>query len=869
MDDKQYNSVILAALLHDIGKFEQRKDTKSFSAKKHLEYSSDFAKDKRFEKQIKEWVNVDLVITLIEHHHNPDIREAIGEDKLNDLEQALSWLVSDADSYSASERHYGFYERVETHICKRPLDSIFTQITLLPEPWKRETYRYDLKELSAFGAFPRSRDIKTIYADDEVSRHLQNFKEEIYNIKADAFSHFYISLLSLLERFLWGFPSAVAGPKGTVGILNDVSLYDHLKTSSAIAACLYQYHENDITGYIPRVARGEETDKVNELRLVGGEISGIQNYLYKISNIGEGGVAKRLRSRSFYITALTEMITVYILDTFDLPISCNLFSTGGKFLLLLPNLERVDETMQQIEKTLQQWLLEQTNGELRITLDWQQGEMEGERWRIHRFHEVADRVYDGLATKEMQALQAVMMHRGGWDADSFVRKVDFAGSSACSVCESFAAKFSERDFNRSLPVTPENNVPKFCEHCASDKRIGESLVDARYLAFGQKRKPVTRNTIYFFSNYFVQAMRTLMASKLDGAVRFVQEIHSGAPPQKKMALGVGRRYRFLANYVPKLNSLATEDQRRIDEFNQRFPDEKVQGDEILTFRHLAWLCRWTDENGVTRGTELLGVLRADIDNLGYLFSSGLKRLDERTGEQVDDVTISRYLTFSRMVDTFFSGWVGVTLSKHSKLRAIYTVYSGGDDLFLVGPWDRIILFAIYLNRRFRRFTCSNTRNITLSAGIAIVKPHHPISAAADEAKRLLDTAKERGKDRLAIFDTDVKWDELQKLLDFATWLHKKLHDEDSNVTFGFVYRLLRYHQMFIRFKKGGWDTDLRYVPMAKYDLSRNIIKADKSGRVKSGEEEAKKLNKVLDDNAMMAKLKIPLFWVLYSNRRAD
>ncbi|NIR51593.1 type III-A CRISPR-associated protein Cas10/Csm1 [candidate division KSB1 bacterium] len=336
-------------------------------------------------------------------------------------------------------------------VYERPLDSIFTQLTLGPEREQiSERYRYTLNPLTPSSAFPEHEREKIKFGEKEVLELLAQFKEELEYVDANSFDAVFTTLLSLLEKYLWCLPSATMNKGGEL-ILADISLYDHLKTTSAIAACLYKFHEHEIETYSQANKYGYK------LRLVGGEMSGIQNYLYKISAIGEGGVAKRLRSRSFYITALTEIIILHILDTFDLPLSCNLFSTGGKFLILVPNLKNevvdVDIEMKAVERQIQAWLWENFNGEIHLTLDWQEDKMTGKDLNITRFHNVAERVYHNLASKEKQQLKSLFQNSGSWQTNSFIRKIDLKNVSVESA-PVFRLNF------RSLMLTIEWNVRK-------------------------------------------------------------------------------------------------------------------------------------------------------------------------------------------------------------------------------------------------------------------------------------------------------------------------------------------------------------------------------------------------------------------------
>lgn len=164
-----------------------------------------------------------------------------------------------------------------------------------------------------------------------VNDHLAGLGAELIDVitkygSAD-FHVLFTHLLAVLERYTWCLPS------NSQEEIPDISLYDHLRTTAAIAACLYIYHceknEWDITSI--------KDSRKEKFRLVVGDLSGIQSYIFDISHHGAGGVAKRLRARSFYLSMLSEVASHKVLHTFGLPISNIIMASGGKFYILLPN----------------------------------------------------------------------------------------------------------------------------------------------------------------------------------------------------------------------------------------------------------------------------------------------------------------------------------------------------------------------------------------------------------------------------------------------------------------------------------------------------------------------------------------------------
>ncbi len=82
----------------------------------------------------------------------------------------------------------------------------------------------------------------------------------------------------------------------------------HLKTTSAIALCLYHYHLNEFDRDIQRKI---EDRKDRKYLVVGGDISGIQDFIYTITS---KGALKYLRARSPFLELLVEEVVAEILE---------------------------------------------------------------------------------------------------------------------------------------------------------------------------------------------------------------------------------------------------------------------------------------------------------------------------------------------------------------------------------------------------------------------------------------------------------------------------------------------------------------------------------------------------------------------------
>jgi len=165
--------------------------------------------------------------------------------------------------------------------------------------------------------------------------------------------------------------------------------------------------------------------------------------------------------------------------------------------------------------------------------------------------------------------------------------------------------------------------------------------------------------------------------------------------------------------------------------------------ELLTFEELA---------AMAAGAPRLAALKADVDDMGLHVSA----------TAASDPTLRRLRRFSRELHAFFSDGLQDLARSYGQ---IYTLFAGGDDLMLVGPWDVLLHFAGTLQKQFGAGPGRRYPGLTLSAGIALAPYRVPVRHVVERAEQLLKQAKSRpGKDRCAALGAAWRWAEHQDVL---------------------------------------------------------------------------------------------------------
>ncbi len=162
------------------------------------------------------------------------------------------------------------------------------------------------------------------------------------------------------------------------------------------------------------------------------------------------------------------------------------------------------------------------------------------------------------------------------------------------------------------------------------------------------------------------------------------------------------------------------------------------------------------------GIERLGILRADVDNLGQAIVYGFRQADGSDRY----ASLSRTAALSRQLSLFFKCHINQILKQRDAdyfhgtgERNVTIVYSGGDDVFLVGAWNDVIESFMDLRKAFRRFT-QNT--LSISGGIGLYESGYPVNIMARETEALENSAKNvEGKDAVTLFDPEsaYRWDD--------------------------------------------------------------------------------------------------------------
>ncbi|NUQ82512.1 MAG: type III-A CRISPR-associated protein Cas10/Csm1 [Bacteroidetes bacterium] len=735
------NNVYFGALLHDIGKFVERgkleeiqRAAKSYVDRgdasetyAHKRYSAWFIDE--FRSYMPFLTNAVSSFALWHHRGNDPTK---GDFESIDKKGVPLKLIRIADDCASAERIEDAELMPEKYHLAR-LQSPFRDVNIdvsvdgKISQLKPEKTRYlDFSSLSTErnAAFPDH--LESAVQDEKLVPYrplVQEFLEACRSKPTEE------GLLYLMEKYLSNVPAQTPVEFNGKERLSkpDINLYDHSRVTAALAVCLYdEYLHGSWKGKDSAIlSKDGYHDLPAPVTLVCGDVSGIQDFIFNIPSrlLDERGekisTAKSLKGRSFYVQTLSDVVARFLLDGLDLKPVNLLYNGGGNFYLVIPSckVEKLRSLIPDISRALLQDNLFIAFGftPLSITdfIKKDGGNKITDRWKeVGESVNIAKRQrFKELSAKEI--FDPLPQQDG-----QPVRRVDELSRNLYNAkglsIQPLPAGTTERagwqktihDLGYELIISP------------SDKLSPSSILlnDTRFCGPGC----ISRNTLAGF-RFLVKDVPVWRHTPAD----------DNGPSSMEYWKSI-------------MEKLETDDLKS---------EEKPIPEQAITFHHMA---RFAESR---TGTPKIGILKMDIDNLGSLFETGLP-------EELK--SISRIASLSRNLRWFFEGYINTIIQEPDYRYDIYTVFSGGDDFFAVGAWDRLFSFATRIRSDFKEFT-GNHPGITLSAGLLLVDDKFPVKRFAHLADEALDEAKSRQdaagnlvKNAISVFGYTLSWDEFDE-----------------------------------------------------------------------------------------------------------
>lgn len=677
--------VAFAALIHDIGKFAERAkiDLSPEQKESNVHVCCPFNRDKGHHTHIHAaytGVAVDLIersLPAIKNADTSPFQSAETDDSIitaaakhHKPDTFLQSVVSTADRLSSA------FERSEYAEYNSKKDENYLSARLIPlfdklstDKNKREKltqndlkYRYPLKPLSPASVFPAlKRSLSDEQAVAEYKALWDSFITDIaklhdrenWDLWLDGFD-------TLYSIYTQNIPSATA-----FGTMPDVPLYDHSKSTAALATALWRYHRETGTETVDALKKDGE----RKFLLIQGDVSGIQGFIFDAGKHTRKNAYKILRGRSFMVSLFSECAALKVLQRLGLPSTSQIMNAAGKFVIVAPNTESTVQTVKDVQEELNDWFLNRFYGQVSLGLatvaaaqkDFEQKD----------FKALQTKIFESLGRAKLQKFDLIRRNAGVMNA--FAEKYDGAKGICC-----YDGKFPAE--------SPAQDDGFACQTCLDILQLGEKLTKAPSLTIAES--PIEDGWKSDIFGYHIGWKKT------DDAVRR-WDISLPETADKAMFDGLARRY--INAYVPR--------------------DEN---DKIKTFEDLM--------KKKDMGKPALMCVKGDIDNLGNLLQKGFA-----------SPTFATLAGLSRQLNNFFTVWLPSLCETEEAAKDIYTVFAGGDDFYLIGPWLDMVKIVPALRQKFAEYVC-NRDDITFSIGMCMNKGDDAVTMS-DMAEAALEQSK--------------------------------------------------------------------------------------------------------------------------------
>lgn len=699
----QGQDIVLAALLHDIGKICFRADK---SKGNHSQAGRDFLKANFSDN----YAHKQKFLECVANHH----ASALAKANLEATHPA--YIIYEADNIASGTDRRPEENSAVGFDHYAALESIFN----LLNGKSPQTKKHLLKSLGKDEKINYPVELGTAQKSTagDYQKILQEFSSNLKRVKFEELS--VNALLKISEHLTSFIPSSTNKAE-----VCDISLYDHQKITAAVAGCMYEYfQEHNITDY-KQECYGSNNKNFRQkkiFKLVAGDFSGIQDFIYTIKS---RGALKNLRGRSFYLEMLNEHIVDEILTKLNLNRSNLIYAGGGHFYILAANVPATEACIELAQEKINDWLLEKYGNSLYLQLasvdctplDLMYNEQKNSLGALYQ--QLSIQLNEGKINRYSEAQLAKM-----FTSQSSLNKL-LDKERECAICHTSSKKLSKYQDYKNQNDTANSEDIEVCPTCKSLYSLGHAILAEESIFAviknaGELELPGLEENL---AMCVVKDIDLEQFQKTNEVVRIY--VKNKAQVSNNLATHL-----FVGDYI-----------------------SKNQAKNTMDFAELASKSGGIDGAGIKR----LGVMRADVDSLGATFMTGF--VQDNSKDKYRYVTLSRQAVLSRQLSMFFKKHINnlckgellgedkvavksaniFAVEKTAKQRLVNIVYAGGDDMFIVGAWDELIELALDLQQAFTKYTQGK---LTFSAGIALFQENFPVAQMANITACLEEQAKE-------------------------------------------------------------------------------------------------------------------------------
>lgn len=586
----------------------------------------------------------------------------------------------------------------------------------------------------------------------------------------------------------------------------DISLYDYSKAAAALSTALYLY-DNQPSSL--------ENKNDTKFLLIQGDFFGIQDFIFSGGSDTNKKAAKLLRGRSFQVSLFTELAALKLLQACGLPSTSQIMNAAGKFLIIAPNTQAVKTAIENTKTELNQWFVQHTYGLIGLGIATREASQAD--FSVQHFRALRDSLFAELEKIKLQRLDLL-------DSTESVQNAQYPYG-VCRLNHYFPAEsaYDPNQENSGLSALSLDQIT-IGQNLASKKRI--IISEEKAGIYSNQQTHSLRMTIFGYRVFFTENEQE--SGKFGLPIQQILRFWDfELPKQVNKSIWHGYARRYINGYVP---------------YNAE--GEAIPFDELAQQHHIP------NAKGEMQGQVALMTLKGDVDNLGTIFQKGFAQPN-----------LAKMAALSRQMNQFFSLWLPTVCAE--KFQQMYTVFAGGDDFFLIGPWLQTQTLAHEMQQQFARYVAKN-EGIHFSVGMVMTKLGMPVPQLGELAEEALEQAKGvDGKNAVTIYQQSVSWNKWNSLTEAENEIARLAKDYD--ISTAYLYSLIHFSEEAEKAQNGNIESSM-WRSRFSYKTARYVVdKLDKMKRQKALTEISSSLGEGIAQHKNA--FKIPLFNYFYQIRK--
>lgn len=397
--------IATAGLVHDIGKLYQKSTSSSLYRSKSYEHpliAGDFVdKFKDIFLQVFSSSELDFIKECaVRHHTGQAFQDSVNPDKASGEMKKYCNIINYADNISSGERSvvggvHGNKEGAVMHPIltyaeksKYGLKVVNTEKT--QQCYKLTKYSdYRLK----ITAYKTNNKELVYHSEEDYTKFISAFEKDVIAIKADTKEDFFNKLMFVIRDYTWCVPSDASD------LVHDISLYQHLVTTSGIAVALYSNADSE--DFFNNFAKNA-SESWNVLTLT---LDKAEEYVLGTSSYGVA-VLDEINNNYAKVLSVIDTVVKSILDKYELTSSCILIQNNSfEKYIIVPS--AVCDDIKDYLREVNQFLFNEFEGTLLFS------------YSLSRLYNKEEKMKSLFSKSDyyMQGIKSVLCDEGGWNSD--------------------------------------------------------------------------------------------------------------------------------------------------------------------------------------------------------------------------------------------------------------------------------------------------------------------------------------------------------------------------------------------------------------------------------------------------------------------